>query len=318
MNTSAFRQIIEVEKQAWDISEEELFITHDDIARKAAGKQIRLGVSVGLDMDDLLSAARIGMLKAFRKYQPGRYEFKNFLAFRARAAVMDLIREQNQEAKCIIADDETVDIDDPAAASYLTSQEKSPEDIVYRNERMAMAEQAISMLPEKHRAILKMHAMEEMSFQCVANELKMSISTVHRIYYQALDMARKALGLNVAETGNNDENAIYTVNTEVATKNNTTKGDTVNGNKDEIEKKNQIQVSNCDAKNITKTTCSDKREGSDGGDAGDTFDDRRCTDISWLSSAVNIDNTAQLELFADANLMSKQDKNTSDDSASEA
>jgi RNA polymerase sigma factor for flagellar operon FliA len=82
-------------QQSREASEEKWILGHLPLVRHIVQK-ITLQVSKRLDVDDLISAGTLGLVKAARTFDPGRdVEFKTYAYIRIRGAVIDELRRRS-------------------------------------------------------------------------------------------------------------------------------------------------------------------------------------------------------------------------------
>jgi len=78
-----------------------------------------------------------------------------------------------------------VDLDSPAARALMASDE-SPSMLVYRQEKMASLQQALALLPEGYRKVIRMRNLEQLGFIEIGNQLNLTEDGARKLWARAI------------------------------------------------------------------------------------------------------------------------------------
>lgn len=197
---------------------EELIAHYLPLARIWAAKLYRARLDDSVPFDDYLQYARLGLVEAIDRFDPGRQaSFETFSSYRIRGAVLNgLGRESElaaQRAQWTAvarervdslhpeADRVTADLEDLAqltvglALGLLLDEESEPSDPSVAANPYSATELAdlrgvvrrlVDRLPDREREIIRQHYFHEREFQLVAQDLGVTKGRVSQLHSQAL------------------------------------------------------------------------------------------------------------------------------------
>ncbi|MFI5627516.1 sigma-70 family RNA polymerase sigma factor [Nocardioides sp. NPDC051685] len=131
--------------------EEDLVVRHLPVARSLAARYAGRGVEI----DDLRQAARMGLVKAARRYDPARGEFLSYAVPVANGEMRHCFREMARGVRTQPLDDDT--------HGPLAEQLGAPDPGFEQAEARVMVEDAIDRLDEADRMIIRLRFVEGLS-----------------------------------------------------------------------------------------------------------------------------------------------------------
>lgn len=131
--------------------EEDLVVRHLPVARSLAARYAGRGVEI----DDLRQAARMGLVKAARRYDPSQGEFLSYAVPVANGEMRHCFRELARGVRTQHLDDDT--------QGPLAEQLGAPDPGFERAEARMMVEEAIDRLDEADRMIVRLRFVDGLS-----------------------------------------------------------------------------------------------------------------------------------------------------------
>ncbi|MBC7276409.1 sigma-70 family RNA polymerase sigma factor [Nocardioides sp.] len=163
-------------QQDSSLSQEELVVRHLPVARSLAARYAGRGVEV----EDLRQAARVGLVKAARRYDPEQGAFLNYAVPMATGEIRHCFREQ---ARCVRShgDDE------------LLEQMGEPDPGFERAEARVIVERAIGDLDETDRMILQLRFADGLSQAEIGERLGATQAQISRALARIIRRMRGGL-----------------------------------------------------------------------------------------------------------------------------
>jgi RNA polymerase sigma factor for flagellar operon FliA len=189
----------------------------------------RLGGRV--EVDDLTAIGNLALVDAARTFDASRASFAAYVGWRAKYAILDVLRrdtgsrgaasraraimasERLSEAQAEVPEPEgptTVEEDQAALASLLQEQAAalalgllsapadpgmvdSPEEVVHRAELASAVKGAVGTLPDRERALIERHYLQDEDFDDIAADLGISKSWASRLHEKAIRAVKEAV-----------------------------------------------------------------------------------------------------------------------------
>lgn len=195
------------------MSENALFEEHHAMVRGLAARLFR-ELSLRGELDDLVAFGFGGLLEAKSRFDPERgVRFKTYAYHRIRGAMLDGVRKMaSVPRRAHAAMQEEASVAPTAAPTELDRAfsrisvslssemplhgrlgEESPEAALIKQQSIRCLLQSLSVLSERHRALVRGRYFEGRSLDEMARELGISKSWACRLHQQALDQLRAAL-----------------------------------------------------------------------------------------------------------------------------
>jgi RNA polymerase sigma factor for flagellar operon FliA len=209
---------------------EQLIASYLSFTRNLAVRSYRMRGDNSVPFDDYLQYARVGLLEAIDRYDPGREaSFETFASYRIRGAILNGLGHETELAaqrdfwRTHTAERiESLECHSPASGSgdeaelgelvqltmglaigfLLESGEsalidETPAANPYAATELAQlserVREAVSQLPEREQGIIRRHYFSQYEFQAIARELSLSKGRVSQLHAQALGRLRGML-----------------------------------------------------------------------------------------------------------------------------
>lgn len=183
----------------------------------AVGKSVYRRVGIyGLDSDDFVQNAKLGMLEAIGRYEPGRgVDFRAFARPRVRGAVFNGVRamlrerglsgddRRHAERLRDLHDDDGDPFDSVVQAvvglglgfllEHAVDEGGDGYAYVRRDQTGARLQAAVQRLPERLRALVIAHYFDHVPFRDIAEDMAVTKGRVSQLHREALTRLRQAL-----------------------------------------------------------------------------------------------------------------------------
>jgi len=197
---------------------------------ESIARSVQSQTHVASDTEDLVGYGLIGLLEARSRYDASRgLQFSTFAYYRVRGAILDGIGKMARLPRSVVRTSRTLgmvdaesehvadsrvnhgDAVDPkqaaidamsvvlsrAATAYTLSvmapERVSPESEAATNEAIAAIRKATATLPERERAVIQGHYIDERPLDDIAKEFGISKSWMSRLHAKAIDRLRAVL-----------------------------------------------------------------------------------------------------------------------------
>ncbi|MEI7058157.1 sigma-70 family RNA polymerase sigma factor [Nocardioides sp. CCNWLW239] len=158
-------------------SQQDLVVRHLPVARSLAARYTGRGVEV----DDLRQAARIGLVKAARRYDPAQGEFLSYAVPMATGEIRHCFRELDRSVRPGRDDDSLIE------------QLSEPDPGFDRAEARMLVEQAMGDLGETDRMILQLRFVDGLSQSEIGDRIGATQAQVSRSLARILRRMRTAV-----------------------------------------------------------------------------------------------------------------------------
>lgn len=142
--------------------------------------------------DDALDLSQEAFIRAWRAL--GQYQFDAAFStwlFRLTSNVcIDFLRRQKRQQHMSLT---VTDDDEPGEEFTLPDPAPGPEEQAVHNERRQAVARAMAALPEDYRAVMQLRAVEELSYEQIAEILDIKVGTVKSRLARARTQLRKIL-----------------------------------------------------------------------------------------------------------------------------
>ncbi|ANY68885.1 MULTISPECIES: sigma-70 family RNA polymerase sigma factor [unclassified Paenibacillus] len=125
--------------------------------------------------EDLCSETFYKAYRSLHSFREVDASFSTWLYTIARNTVLSELRKQKAANLSL----------DESGIVPVTAPDAGPEQLVLRNERMAMVREAINNLPEKQRSALILREYDQMDYQEIASILGQTVSSVKSLLFRA-------------------------------------------------------------------------------------------------------------------------------------
>lgn len=148
------------------------------------------------DYEDLYQAARLGILEAARQFKPELgYKFITYAYRCAQTSVQKYVRDNRGLIHVPQTANESnyVTVVDSATAETLL-EFKAGDDDTSTSERTLVLAEAMAVIPEKQREVIRLVYFEEMTYEEAAAELGISKQYAHQLTTRGLASLQSVLG----------------------------------------------------------------------------------------------------------------------------
>lgn len=206
------------------------FVERNRALVESIARSVQAQLQYAADNEDLVSYGLVGLLEARSRYDASRgTQFSTFAYYRIRGAIFDGIGKMARVPRSVVRtsralsvlDAESEHVSDTrahaapiidakqaaidamstilsrAATAYTLSvmapEAVSPETAATTNEALAAIRKATESLPERERAVIQGHYMDDRQLDDIAKDFGLSKSWMSRLHAKALDRLRAAL-----------------------------------------------------------------------------------------------------------------------------
>jgi len=177
-------------RQSRETLEQRWILDHLPLVRHVVSR-VTSCLSCGGDVEDLISAGTLGLVKAARAFDPTRHsEFKTYAYIRIRGAVLDELRGRSfvpAARKQNFMSIHGLDDDAPVLGTFLPPDgQEAPDAQAERRELLDSLAAAIRQLPRRDRLVLLLYYERDLTMKETAEVLGITESRVSQIHASAL------------------------------------------------------------------------------------------------------------------------------------
>jgi RNA polymerase sigma factor for flagellar operon FliA len=206
------------------------FVTQHRALVESIARSVQTQLRYAADTEDLVGYGLIGLLEARSRYDASRgFQFSTFAYYRVRGAMFDGIGKMARVPRSVVRESRALSVLDTesehvadtraggavvvnpkqaaidalsivlsrAATAYtlavMAPERVSPETEVANKEALDAIRKATETLPERERAVIQGHYMEDRQLDDIAKDFGISKSWMSRLHAKALDRLRAAL-----------------------------------------------------------------------------------------------------------------------------